>query len=352
MNTAHNIYIHVPYCIAKCRYCAFFSHACRTPDWDTYTSGIIAEIDTWHARLGRIRVPTVFFGGGTPSLMPTLHFARIMDALRKNFDLAPDAEITAEANPGTIDEAKLREFVAAGITRLSIGVQSLNDDELRYLGRIHSARDALQLMDAAQKMPIRVSADFIYALPGWETENVKKLCRQINELGLKHCSLYELTIEDGTPLSQENPKMPDNDAMADMYCAIEDHLALPRYEVSNHAAPGFECAHNMNVWDGAAYIGLGDGAAGRVFINDTWYEQRGGPHGTLSPISNTDRATEKIITGLRTRRGVCIDKTIENILNTEYVNSNPDLVRISDNRMTATPRGILILDDLLVNLIR
>ena len=351
MIPAHNIYIHVPYCAAKCRYCAFFSHACANPDWSTYAANICLEIRAWRDRMDRISVPTVFFGGGTPSLMPTQIFEQIIKALRQSFDIASNAEITIEANPGTIGPDKLRDFVTIGLNRLSIGVQSLNDEELRYLGRIHSAHDALKLIDAALKIGLRTSADFIYALPGWDKKNVRSLCQQINDLGLRHCSLYELTIERGTPLAQENPIMPDNDSMADMYNAIGETLALPRYEVSNYAAPGEECRHNVNVWDGEPYIGIGRGAAGRVLIDGTWHEQTGGPDGICTPISDTTRAVERIITGMRTTRGTRIDDITNRILAWEYIDAHPELVTRHGNRLRTTERGRLILDDLLVNLV-
>ena len=135
MTFAHNIYIHVPFCISKCNYCAFFSRACATPDWDSYTNGIIREIDYWTEKLGKIDVPTIFFGGGTPSLMPTEYFAKIMNQLYAKFNIEPDTETTLESNPKTIDSKRLDEFISLGVNRISIGVQSLNDDELKFLGR-------------------------------------------------------------------------------------------------------------------------------------------------------------------------------------------------------------------------
>jgi oxygen-independent coproporphyrinogen-3 oxidase len=161
----HNIYIHVPFCARQCTYCAFFK-TIKDPDWDTYAAKTISEIKYWGGCLGRCAVPTIFFGGGTPSLMPADVFGRIMDAVRKNFDVAPGAEITLESNPGTIDATRLDAFIAAGVNRLSIGVQSLDDSELKFLGRIHDADDARRLIHAAQDRGLNVSGDFIYALPG------------------------------------------------------------------------------------------------------------------------------------------------------------------------------------------
>ena len=352
MTNAHHLYIHVPFCQAKCNYCAFFSRACRTPDWDAYADGICAEIRTWRGRLGPISVPTVFFGGGTPSLMPVGIFDRIMTAIRAAFDIPPDTEVTLESNPGTLDAARLNDFITAGVNRLSIGVQSFNDDELRFLGRIHTADAARQLIDAAHNAGIRVSGDFIYGLPGHNGQTVENLCREINQMGLTHCSLYELTIEPNTPFGKMNLTMPDNDTMADMYTAIGHTLQIPRYEVSNYAPPGNECRHNAGVWAGMPYIGLGTGAAGRPYINGVWHDQTGGPDGQCVPMDNATRAVEKIITGMRTIRGVDLTDDVRAALNMNAVPHMTDDVRITpDNRMVATERGLLILDNLLINLI-
>ena len=351
MTVPHNIYIHVPFCMSKCNYCAFFSHACANPDWRAYTDGILSEIDYWASILGKITVPTVFFGGGTPSLMPTDNFAEIMTRIRDRFNLATDTEITIESNPGTLDATRLNEFIVAGVNRLSIGVQSLTDNELQFLGRRHTVADALRLIDDAMSRKIRVSADFIYGLPGHTAKSVEKLCRDINKIGLQHCSMYELTIEPNTPFGKMNLEMPTNTEMADMYNIIGETLNLPRYEVSNYATPGQECRHNQNVWDGDAYIGIGTGAAGRVFWNGVWYEQLGDGI-RFEPMASVARATEKIITGLRTTRGLLLAPDIKNALNIEYAKQNPDLVEIVDGRIRTTKKGMLILDDLLLNLVK
>ena len=351
MTFAHNIYIHVPFCMSKCNYCAFFSRACAAPDWRKYTDDILSEIDSWAGKLGRIDVPTIFFGGGTPSLMPTEKFSEIMERIRGRFNIAPNAEITIESNPGTLDATRLDEFIAAGVNRLSIGVQSLDDDELLFLGRRHNVADALLLIDAAKSRDIRVSADFIYGLPGHNATKVEALCRNINKIGLSHCSMYELTIEPNTPFGKMNLDMPSNAEMADMYNTIDETLNLSRYEVSNYATPGFECRHNQNIWDGDAYIGIGNGAAGRVFLDGVWYEQLGAG-ARFEPITTQSRAVEKIITGLRTMRGLLLAPDIKNAINMEYINQNQELLEIADGRIRATKRGMLILDELVLNLVK
>lgn len=348
MNVPHNIYIHVPFCISKCNYCAFFSRAIA-PDWDTYANNICTEIDYWANTLGHIKIPTIFFGGGTPSLMPTKTFQKIMQHLNSKFDLSNCIEVTLESNPGTITNEKLNEFIANGVTRLSIGVQSFDDNELQFLGRRHDAKTAIDLIEYAQNTDIRVSADFIYGLPGHTIKNIIKLCKQINNIGLQHASLYELTIEPNTPFGRMHLDMPTNNDMADMYMAINDNLNLPRYEVSNYAARGHECIHNQNVWDGDAYIGLGMGAAGRIFMNNSWFEEYGGDI-KCTPISNAIRATERIITGLRTMHGVKMDDAVKNIIDIDFINSHNDLVQIHNNRLIATNTGILILDDLILHI--
>ncbi len=336
--------------MSKCNYCAFFSHACVAPDWDAYATDILSEIDYWGQMLGKIDVPTIFFGGGTPSLMPTQIFARILDRIHEKFNVSTDAEITIESNPGTLDAKKLHDFISAGVNRLSIGVQSLNDDKLRFLGRRHSADDARRLIDAA--MPhVRTSADFIYGLPGETPDDVIQICNQINKIGLRHASLYELTIEPNTPFGKMNLDMPTNDQMAEMYIAIGENLNIPRYEVSNYAATGHECIHNQNIWDGAAYIGIGPHAAGRVFMNNTWHEQLG-DGAQMSPMTDTNRAMEKIITGMRTIRGVQLSDDVRAQINMEFVQHNPQLIHMTENRIAATEKGLLILDELLLNLTR
>ncbi len=348
---AHNIYIHVPFCVKRCKYCAFFSRACANPDWDTWGERIISEIKSWHARLGNIVVPTIFFGGGTPSLMPTDVFAKIIGAINKNFYIESNAEISIETNPGTIDKIKMTQFCDAGANRISIGVQSFDDKKLQFLGRIHSANDAMRTIDMAMQIGVRVSADFIYGLPGDKIQDIIHMCKTINKIGITHCSLYELTIEENTPLSKMKLDMPDNNTMAEMYMAIQKHLNMPRYEVSNYAVDGHECQHNMNIWDGAPYIGIGRGAAGRIFINNTWYEQMG-DETLFQPISDSDRAIERLITGIRTTRGVFLDNAIKQITDLEFAKSHSDVLMFSGERIHATDSGMLILDDIIEKLVK
>ena len=350
MKKPHNIYVHVPFCVKKCNYCAFFSYACANPDWDEYENKIINEIRYWGKKLENPTVPTIFFGGGTPSLMPIKTFANIISNIQKNFNVVNNAEITVESNPKTLNNEKLAEFCSIGMNRLSIGVQSFNDEKLKFLGRIHSANDAMNLIKNALRHKIRVSCDFIYGLPGETVDDVIHTCEQINSIGITHCSMYELMIEPNTPFGKTKLNMPDNETMAEMYTAISKSLDLPRYEVSNYATNGLECRHNQNVWDGKPYIGIGTGAAGRIFMNGTWYEQMGGGE-LFKEMTNRDRAIERIITGMRTTRGVRLDSDIKKILNLEFAKSHPDMLVFHGDRISATDSGILVLDDLIENLV-
>lgn len=351
MITSHNIYIHVPFCISKCNYCAFFSTACANPDWKKYADSICKELKFWSERLGKIKIPTIFFGGGTPSLMPVQVFNQIMKCIYDVFLVDKDCEITLESNPGTIDKGKLSDFMSLGMNRLSVGVQSLQDEELKFLGRKHTVKQATDLLSVAQNMGLRVSADFIYGLPNQNIQSIINLCDGINKLGLSHVSMYELTIEKNTPFGKMNLDMPDNDTMANMYTLIPKYLSLPRYEVSNYAVSGEECRHNQNIWNGEAYIGIGRGAAGRVYINDVWYEQRG-DNELFEPISDETRAIEKILTGLRTMRGVKLTDDIKSKINFDWLNQHKDLVAIDSEYLHTTSQGLLMLDDLTVDLIK
>ena len=349
MNSSHNLYIHVPFCVKKCNYCAFYSLACANPDWNTYASRICSELKFWSEKLGKIAVPTIFFGGGTPSLMPVVVFEQIMLCINENFNVLPDCEITLESNPGTLDSDKLNGFVSNGVNRLSVGVQSLNDEELNFLGRIHNVAQTTDLLNTAMNMGLRVSGDFIYGLPNQNEKSVIDMCKNINQIGLNHVSMYELTIEENTPFGKMKLQTPDNETKAKMYIAISENLNLPRYEVSNYATPGQECRHNQNVWSGDAYIGIGRGGAGRVNLNGIWYEQRGNNE-QFDVLSDDVRAIEKIITGIRTVRGVRLSPDVKQQINFDWVKNHKDLININDEYLCATDKGILVLDNIILDL--
>ena len=351
MIPAHNIYIHVPFCMSKCNYCAFFSRACPTPDWDTYANEIISEIKQWEKILGKINVPTVFFGGGTPSLMPANIFDKIMSQLHSCFTIQNKCEITLESNPGTINENKLDDFLRIGVNRISVGVQSLRNEVLQFLGRQHSVNDAIKLIDACMQRGISVSADFIYGIPGDTTNTVAVLCKQINSMGLQHCSMYELTIEPNTPFGKMNLDMPTNDEMADMYTAIGQTLNLPRYEVSNYANKGFECKHNLIYWQGDDYIGIGPSAHGRIKLNNKFYALTYPRQ--QEQLSAIERAEELLLMGLRLSSGIDKNKfkqicniELDNFINSDACKELCSKKLLINTQKTLRPsaKGLLFLD--------
>lgn len=350
MIKAYNLYIHTPFCISKCKYCAFFSKAVINPDWDSFTNNILNELDYWKNKLGKLTISTIFFGGGTPSLIPCQYFEKIINNIQTNFILEPNTEITIEANPKTIDEQKLINLRQMGINRISIGIQSLDDEKLRFLGRTHTTKDALVLLETANKLNFRTSGDFIYGLPDENIETIQQICTDINKLGLKHCSMYELTIEPNTPFGKMNLQLPNNIEMAKMYTIIPKFLKLNRYEISNYSIIGEECKHNQNVWDGQPYLGIGRGAAGRVFYKNAWYEQMGNNE-LFSPLSNKQRAIEQIITGLRTAKGVRLTDDIKSVIDVNFIESCDDLLYDND-RLKTTDKGALVLDTLIQKVIK
>ena len=282
------VYVHYPYCVAKCRYCAFASKACEPKD---LTSQYLSELKSYSDVLAGRKVSSVYFGGGTPSLMPVRSVAAVLDFLR------PSGEVTLEANPATIDLAKMRALRAAGVNRLSIGVQSLNDKELEFLGRVHTARQALDTLDAARAVFENVNADFIYGLPGQSVADWAGALARIVELDLPHYSLYQLTHEKGTPIGRVKPM--DEEVAAKMFLLAPK--VLRQYEVSNFAGRGFEGQHNLNYWRGGEYLGIGPFAAGRIKIEGQWYETF---NGSRRRLTNESRAREMVISGLRMNMGI------------------------------------------------
>jgi oxygen-independent coproporphyrinogen-3 oxidase len=288
-------------------------------------------------------IKTIFFGGGTPSLMPVKYAEKIISKL----NMSEPLEWTLEANPKTISSLELKDWKDMGLNRLSIGIQSFNDKELAFLGRIHNFADSLKLIDAANDLNLRVSGDFIYGLPGQTVPDVIKLCEQINKTELKHASLYELTIEQGTKFQNLSPL--DETVGAQMYNAIQNNLNLSRYEVSNYGEP---CRHNSNVWAGDEYIGVGESAAGRIKIDGRWFETKI-INGEIIKNSLTDRerSIEMVMTGLRTMVGVQTVNLPVDIINWDFVLKNPEYFNQDGDFLKMTESGIMILDGLIEKVI-
>lgn len=270
MNSPLSIYIHWPFCKSKCPYCDFNSHVRDAVEHVRWRDGLLRELASYAAHLPGREVVSIFFGGGTPSLMEADTVAALIEAVARHWPLNPQAEITLEANPTSVEAGKFSAFRNAGVNRVSVGVQSLRKEALRFLGRQHSADEARQALQLARDIFPRMTFDLIYARPdqslvAWEDE-----LREALELARGHLSLYQLTIEENTAFhaAQKRGELPtlDEDTAADMYGMtaniMHDH-GMPAYEISNYAAPGQESRHNLTYWRGDDYIGIGPGAHGR-----------------------------------------------------------------------------------------
>ena len=321
------VYIHWPFCLSKCPYCDFNSHVRHAAiDEARFVRAFAAEIAATAARIPGRTVSSVFFGGGTPSLMQPATVGAILDAVGRHWMVAPDVEVTLEANPSSVEAERFRGYRAAGVNRVSLGVQALDDKTLRELGRLHSAQEALDAIAVARAAFDRYSFDLIYARPGqtpeaWSAE----LNRAIGEAA-EHLSLYQLTIEPETPffaLHQAGKlKTPDDDLGRALYDATIEtctKAGLPAYEISNHARPGAECRHNLVYWRGEEYAGIGPGAHGRLDIGERRYatatekkpeawlmraEALG--HGLTvdEALTREERADEYLLMGLRLSEGI------------------------------------------------
>lgn len=319
--------MHWPFCSSKCPYCDFNSHVADTIDQQRWLGAYLSEIDRI-ARLtpGRV-LNTVFFGGGTPSLMDPDIVAAIISRIRSSWAPANDMEITLEANPGSVEAGRFRAYADGGVNRLSMGVQALNDHDLRRLGRMHSLADARRAFDIARAAFDRVSFDLIYArqdqsLADWQRELAEALTMAVD-----HFSLYQLTIEDGTVFGARAAAghlrgLPTDETASDMYLATQDICeahGLPAYEISNHARHGAESRHNLIYWRYGDYAGIGPGAHGRLTIgSDRWateaprqpldwlrqVETRGDGDGANDRLTGTEQATEFLLMGLRLREGI------------------------------------------------
>jgi oxygen-independent coproporphyrinogen-3 oxidase len=324
---AFGVYIHWPFCLSKCPYCDFNSHVRHAAiDEARFVRAFAAEIATTAARVPGRTVSTIFFGGGTPSLMQPATVGATLDTIARHWTIAPDVEVTLEANPTSVEAARFRGYRSAGVNRVSLGVQALDDMALKELGRMHSAAEALAAVALARTIFERYSFDLIYARPGqtpqaWAAE----LERALTEAG-EHLSLYQLTIEHDTPFALLHAAgklvVPDDDTARALYDTTQQVCAragLPAYEISNHARPGAECRHNLVYWRAHEYAGVGPGAHGRLDVDgerratatekrpESWLmrvEARG--HGLVADevLTREQIADEFLLMGLRLAEGI------------------------------------------------
>lgn len=318
------LYLHIPFCVKKCAYCDFLSFP-QGPDVQRrYADRLIDEIKTASAGFRDTTVTSVFVGGGTPSILDSEDMVRIFDALRQNFKIAEDAEISMEANPGTVTEKKLRDYRKAGINRLSFGLQSAENEELKALGRIHTYEEFLESYHMARACGFaNINVDLMSALPGQTVESWMETLRKVAELKPEHISAYSLIIEEGTPFFEKygddrgDGLLPDEDAERDMYHQTKTflkELGYERYEISNYAKSGYECRHNIGYWTGVPYLGLGLGASSYIngcrFCNTSdlteYLECSSVQRCDEIALTDRDMQEEYFFVGLRLTKGVSL----------------------------------------------
>ena len=266
------LYVHVPWCMRKCPYCDFNSHqAPETLPDDAYVDALVADLEFALPMIWGRKVHTIFIGGGTPSLLSASAIERLLSSIRARVPLIPDAEITLEANPGTFERGKFADFYAAGVNRLSLGVQSFDDRYLQALGRVHDASEARRASEAALMIFGNVNLDLMFALPSQTLEDAERDAAAAIAFSPPHLSFYQLTIEPNTLFHRHPPALPADDIAADIEDAVVrmlDHAGYVHYETSAHARPGFECRHNVNYWRFGDYLGIGAGAHSKLSLPD------------------------------------------------------------------------------------
>lgn len=375
---ARALYIHWPFCLAKCPYCDFNSHVRDRVDVAAWEAGLLADMRHEHAVVGGEALESVFFGGGTPSLMPPVLVARLLEEAERLWGFADGIEITLEGNPSSVEAANYAALAQAGVNRVSLGLQALDDATLRFLGRLHDAREGLAALEVAQKRFERVSFDLIYARPGqtvaqWDAELARALA-----YGTGHLSLYQLTIEPGTrfeTMVRKGDLVPlDEDACADLFTLTRERTSaagLPAYEISNHARPGEESRHNRTYWRYEDYVGIGPGAHGRRAGEATvrhrkpenWMEamaRHGHGIAEARALGASEQASEAMLMGLRLAEGVDVNALArrfglapEALCDARKASfyEGRGLVRRAGERLIVTEAGMPLLDGLLGELV-
>ncbi|PYE34779.1 oxygen-independent coproporphyrinogen-3 oxidase [Rhizobium sp. PP-F2F-G38] len=373
------VYVHWPFCAAKCPYCDFNSHVRHQGvDQARYVSAFLKEMEEARRLSGPRTVTSIFLGGGTPSLMDPATVDAIMNGIARFWHVPDGIEITLEANPSSVEATRFRGYRAAGVNRVSLGVQALNDRDLKFLGRLHNVEDALKAIGLARDIFPRMSFDLIYARPKQTVEEWEAELKQAVSYAVDHLSLYQLTIEEGTPFYGLHKAgklvVPDGDQSALLYEATQDITAaigMPAYEVSNHAVPGAESRHNLTYWRYGDYAGIGPGAHGRLTIGreklataterkpETWLDLvEANGHGMIDQevLGYDEQSDELLLMGLRLKEGI-------DLVRWEALSGRPPdpekerfliehgfIERIGNSRLRCTPSGMLILDAVVADL--
>ncbi|MEM0900662.1 MAG: radical SAM family heme chaperone HemW [Pseudomonadota bacterium] len=374
------IYVHWPFCEAKCPYCDFNSHVRRRePDQAEFAAAYVKEVEHFAALTGHREVTSIFFGGGTPSLMEPATVDTILNAIAQNWSAPSGIEITMEANPSSAEATRFRDYRALGVNRLSLGVQALNDADLKALGRVHSVHEALGAIKLARETFPRMSFDLIYARSGQTLSSWEAELREAIGYAADHLSLYQLTIEDNTPFKALHKSgrliIPDDDSAADMFDLtqeVTEALGLPAYEVSNHAAPGSQSRHNLTYWRYGYYVGIGPGAHGRITPvggertatstekhPEKWRRtvmEKG--HGAVefSGLLIDDQWEEMLLMGMRLKEGLDLARLEQFGRRTPHVEAMQHMLdigvieRVGNARIRATRAGVPVLNSIIAEL--
>ncbi|WND03648.1 radical SAM family heme chaperone HemW [Temperatibacter marinus] len=372
------LYIHWPFCLKKCPYCDFNSHVRDSVDQEEWRKSFSFEVKSFARLFPNLKPKSIFFGGGTPSLMEAATVAQLINDIDQAWGVSSSIEVTLEANPSSVEASRFQGYKAAGVNRLSMGVQSLHNDALKFLGRLHSSEEALAALKIARSIFDRVSIDLIYARPDFRDHSWEDELRRALDFDLSHLSLYQLTIEEGTAFHHQYERgqfsLPDEDAAADLYALTQDitnAAGLPAYEISNHAGLGQESQHNLAYWQGDPYLGLGPGAHGRapgplqteIFSQahfqmkrpEDWVKQvalKGVGTGHVDPINHEDRMIEAVMMGLRLTEGINRAKfrlifgcDVLTLLNKDHL--DPLYITVSESSVKLTRHGLPVLNHLL-----
>ncbi|PYE46836.1 oxygen-independent coproporphyrinogen-3 oxidase [Rhizobium sp. PP-F2F-G20b] len=373
------VYVHWPFCAAKCPYCDFNSHVRHQGvDQARYVSAFLKEMEEARRLSGPRTVTSIFLGGGTPSLMDPATVDAIMNGIARFWHVPDGIEITLEANPSSVEATRFRGYRAAGVNRVSLGVQALNDRDLKFLGRLHNVEDALKAIGLARDIFPRMSFDLIYARPNQTVEDWEAELKQAVSYAVDHLSLYQLTIEEGTPFYGLHKAgklvVPDGDQSALLYEATQDITAaigMPAYEVSNHAVPGAESRHNLTYWRYGDYAGIGPGAHGRLTIGreklataterkpETWLDLvEANGHGMIDQevLGYDEQSDELLLMGLRLKEGIdlvrweALSGRAPDPEKERFLIEHGFIERIGNSRLRCTPSGMLILDAVVADL--
>jgi oxygen-independent coproporphyrinogen-3 oxidase len=375
------IYVHWPFCAAKCPYCDFNSHVRHQGiDQERFAAAFATELATMRERAGPRGVTSIFLGGGTPSLMKPQTVGAVLEAVARNWTVTHDAEVTLEANPSSVEASRFRGYREAGVNRMSLGVQALNDTDLRFLGRLHNVEEALVAIRLAREIFPRMSFDLIYARPGQKPDAWAAELEAAIGQAVDHLSLYQLTIEEGTPFHALHATgrlvPPEPEIAAELYRVTQEVTAargLPAYEISNHARPGAESRHNLTYWRYGEYVGVGPGAHGRFVergrrvvtiaerMPETWLnlvEARG--HGVTGGemLTRAEETDEFLLMGLRLTEGIDLAR-YEEISGRPFQTPRLSMLQdeglieqVGNSRLRATPTGMIVLDAVVADLAR